>query len=203
MREGSHSDEIRLDSLLESYSCRGRVAQLGEHLLCKQGVTGSIPVTSTIFFSDCKRVRQITSARTPHYSCTLCTNCARTPHWSTSVHNGAVENASASRTGAISFARRLSFSRASRFIRNFIWEPPQRMKTTHPGICGSRRIRLGDAQTTTRHRPKLWMNCQVPSPLTVAVNLCSGISGPARPTAAQRYALTRESNSRKENGLVR
>ena len=27
----------------------GRVAQLGEHLLCKQGVTGSIPVTSTIF----------------------------------------------------------------------------------------------------------------------------------------------------------
>src|SRR5271168_242188 len=47
MREGSHSDEIRLDSLLESYSCRGRVAQLGEHLLCKQGVTGSIPVTST------------------------------------------------------------------------------------------------------------------------------------------------------------
>ena len=26
---------------------RGRVAQLGEHLLCKQGVTGSIPVTST------------------------------------------------------------------------------------------------------------------------------------------------------------
>jgi hypothetical protein len=28
---------------------RGRVAQLGEHLLCKQGVTGSIPVTSTNF----------------------------------------------------------------------------------------------------------------------------------------------------------
>jgi hypothetical protein len=28
-------------------SRRGRVAQLGEHLLCKQGVTGSIPVTST------------------------------------------------------------------------------------------------------------------------------------------------------------
>ncbi len=26
---------------------RGRVAQLGEHLLCKQGVAGSIPVTST------------------------------------------------------------------------------------------------------------------------------------------------------------
>ncbi len=28
----------------------GRVAQLGEHLLCKQGVAGSIPVTSTNFF---------------------------------------------------------------------------------------------------------------------------------------------------------
>ena len=25
----------------------GAVAQLGEHLLCKQGVTGSIPVSST------------------------------------------------------------------------------------------------------------------------------------------------------------
>ncbi len=27
----------------------GDVAQLGEHLLCKQGVTGSIPVISTTF----------------------------------------------------------------------------------------------------------------------------------------------------------
>ena len=27
--------------------CNGAVAQLGEHLLCKQGVTGSIPVSST------------------------------------------------------------------------------------------------------------------------------------------------------------
>ncbi len=27
----------------------GAVAQLGEHLLCKQGVTGSIPVSSTKF----------------------------------------------------------------------------------------------------------------------------------------------------------
>ena len=27
----------------------GGVAQLGEHLLCKQGVVGSIPVTSTSF----------------------------------------------------------------------------------------------------------------------------------------------------------
>jgi hypothetical protein len=31
---------------------RGRVAQLGEHLLCKQGVAGSNPVTSTIQSPD-------------------------------------------------------------------------------------------------------------------------------------------------------
>ena len=31
---------------------RGRVAQLGEHLLCKQGVAGSIPVTSTKVLSN-------------------------------------------------------------------------------------------------------------------------------------------------------
>lgn len=28
----------------------GGLAQLGEHLLCKQGVVGSIPSSSTIFF---------------------------------------------------------------------------------------------------------------------------------------------------------
>jgi hypothetical protein len=28
---------------------RGAVAQLGEHLLCKQGVVGSIPISSTIY----------------------------------------------------------------------------------------------------------------------------------------------------------
>jgi hypothetical protein len=30
----------------------GAVAQLGEHLLCKQGVTGSIPVSSTTVGSE-------------------------------------------------------------------------------------------------------------------------------------------------------
>ena len=30
----------------------GAVAQLGEHLLCKQGVSGSIPLSSTIRFAD-------------------------------------------------------------------------------------------------------------------------------------------------------
>ena len=38
-------------------SC-GRVAQLGEHLLCKQGVTGSIPVTSTTFSLIAKDLRK-------------------------------------------------------------------------------------------------------------------------------------------------
>ena len=35
----------------------GAVAQLGEHLLCKQGVTGSIPVSSTI---HCRKAPQAT-----------------------------------------------------------------------------------------------------------------------------------------------
>jgi hypothetical protein len=34
---------------INNSSRRGRVAQLGEHLLCRQGVTGSSPVTSTKF----------------------------------------------------------------------------------------------------------------------------------------------------------
>lgn len=32
----------------KSLSQIGAVAQLGEHLLCKQGVSGSIPLSSTI-----------------------------------------------------------------------------------------------------------------------------------------------------------
>jgi hypothetical protein len=39
--------DFRERNLLESFSYCGRVAQLGEHLLCKQGVAGSIPATST------------------------------------------------------------------------------------------------------------------------------------------------------------
>ena len=34
----------------------GGVAQLGEHLLCKQGVVGSIPVTSTSFMARCQTI---------------------------------------------------------------------------------------------------------------------------------------------------
>ena len=42
----------------------GAVAQLGEHLLCKQGVTGSIPVSSTKILTGTVRrrcMRSITS----------------------------------------------------------------------------------------------------------------------------------------------
>src|SRR6185503_19841036 len=35
------------DGLLSGVAMVGAVAQLGEHLLCKQGVTGSIPLSST------------------------------------------------------------------------------------------------------------------------------------------------------------
>ena len=68
---------------------RGRVAQLGEHLLCKQGVAGSIPATSTNFVSDCKALTKFIFAPTPQFCPQLCTNCARTrllqrdcAHWS-------------------------------------------------------------------------------------------------------------------------
>ncbi len=43
---------LRLGSLIQVRGLRaeriGAVAQLGEHLLCKQGVSGSIPLSSTI-----------------------------------------------------------------------------------------------------------------------------------------------------------
>ena len=35
----------------------GGLAQLGEHLLCKQGVNGSIPLVSTKIFDSVKRFR--------------------------------------------------------------------------------------------------------------------------------------------------
>src|SRR4029077_17353926 len=43
-KAGAHSDA---ESITIKRVHRGRVAQLGEHLLCKQGVAGSIPATST------------------------------------------------------------------------------------------------------------------------------------------------------------
>ncbi len=44
-------DELVMVDLREHYL--GAVAQLGEHLLCKQGVVGSIPSGSTIWSSSC------------------------------------------------------------------------------------------------------------------------------------------------------
>ena len=38
---------MAIGSRPKAKSQHGAVAQLGEHLLCKQGVTGSIPVSST------------------------------------------------------------------------------------------------------------------------------------------------------------
>ena len=48
---GETKDEDRASLLTPNSSPenRGGVAQLGEHLLCKQGVIGSIPFTSTSF----------------------------------------------------------------------------------------------------------------------------------------------------------
>ena len=39
--------QITQSQIAKSQNVLGAVAQLGEHLLCKQGVTGSIPVSST------------------------------------------------------------------------------------------------------------------------------------------------------------
>ena len=39
------------DSRLTFNGFSGAVAQLGEHLLCKQGVGGSIPLSSTSFYT--------------------------------------------------------------------------------------------------------------------------------------------------------
>ena len=41
---------------LNTDSIFGAVAQLGEHLLCKQGVTGSIPVRSTCYLEALQRI---------------------------------------------------------------------------------------------------------------------------------------------------
>jgi hypothetical protein len=90
-------------------------------VLCKQGVTVSIPVTSTNFFSDCTALVRFMSAPISRFWFLLCTNCARMAYWTATVHIGAATKTSAA-AGAISLARRFSFSKASRFIYNFIWE---------------------------------------------------------------------------------
>src|SRR5574344_391847 len=53
--EGQRFDPVYLHHLVEVFKTpRGGIAQLGEHLLCKQRVNGSIPFTSTIL-NDVKR----------------------------------------------------------------------------------------------------------------------------------------------------
>src|SRR5262245_10544200 len=108
---------------LKINGCRhcGRVAQLGEHLLCKQGVTGSIPVTSTNFSLIAKNLRISTSLETS----IIRAHCARTvhecSHCTETVHIGAANKASVA-ADETSLARRLILSSASRFICNFICE---------------------------------------------------------------------------------
>src|SRR5579863_10004864 len=87
--EVSRFASSRKCSKIKGGSYCGRVAQLGEHLLCKQGVAGSIPVTSTNFFSDCKGFPRFISAPISWFLFLLCTNCARMrllhrdcAHWS-------------------------------------------------------------------------------------------------------------------------
>ena len=48
-------------------NCFGALAQLGEHLLCKQGVIGSIPIgsTNTRRIAPTWKVRQVIAKRTP------------------------------------------------------------------------------------------------------------------------------------------
>ena len=50
MLESNNFTLTFLDSFLKFFVDIGGVAQLGEHLPCTQGVAGSIPVISTIFF---------------------------------------------------------------------------------------------------------------------------------------------------------
>ena len=48
--EGTRQESGAADSVV------GGIAQLGEHLLCKQGVIGSSPIISTTYFLSRKKV---------------------------------------------------------------------------------------------------------------------------------------------------
>jgi hypothetical protein len=50
--QGQVIDDTVVAAAVASKAGHGAVAQLGEHLLCKQGVTGSIPVSSTSIRRD-------------------------------------------------------------------------------------------------------------------------------------------------------
>ena len=71
MREGGRavgspapSDPFRLDWI-------GALAQLVERLLCKQEVTGSIPVGSTRRFADCSEKGEPFSVHSVSFGCSL------------------------------------------------------------------------------------------------------------------------------------
>ena len=49
----------------------GAIAQLGERLLCKQEVTGSIPVGSTRTFADCSEKGEPFSVHSVLFGCSL------------------------------------------------------------------------------------------------------------------------------------
>jgi hypothetical protein len=53
----------------------GRVAQLGEHLLCKQGVAGSIPATSTISQVSSRRESSKLDVAIPPVLFRYCVSC--------------------------------------------------------------------------------------------------------------------------------
>src|SRR5579872_1036566 len=72
-KAGSHHQQNPLKS--SGCTC-GRVAQLGEHLLCKQGVAGSIPATSTKFFLIAKDLTKTFCPKSP----IIRAHCARTVH---------------------------------------------------------------------------------------------------------------------------
>ena len=50
--QGAHTRYLHPETRLGRESPQGAIAQLGEHLLCKQGVVGSIPTGSTSFVVD-------------------------------------------------------------------------------------------------------------------------------------------------------
>ena len=72
LRHGNALPDVRTSDLHSENAIRlagcvsrhdGALAQLGEHLLCKQGVVGSIPTGSTIWRRHIGSVAQVVRAR--------------------------------------------------------------------------------------------------------------------------------------------
>ena len=56
---------------IEGFPPYGAIAQLGERLLCKQEVTGSIPVGSTRTFRECSEKGPLFSVHFVSFGCSL------------------------------------------------------------------------------------------------------------------------------------